>query len=200
MMIQSADDYQLLMEQDGTYADQSEAAVAAMLLGVELTIYASAAPAGVDPSPQNLYREAAGLGELCQGRFIHSVNGGLHIFFGLFRLVPQQQHGCVCARARATVRRDGGWSTTNGIVNEPRSCMVVSLPDHPVDDFARQMLHRPEQHNYVCCDDRAGRRGPAPASLRQLSPRTVQSFQIGSIVSSRVFLSSFFVNWTGLQR
>lgn len=61
--IRSGDDYRSLMERDGTYGEQSEAAVAAMLLGVELTIYASAAPPGMEPAPQNLYREASGLGK-----------------------------------------------------------------------------------------------------------------------------------------
>ena len=61
--IQSADDYRRLMERDGTYAEQAEAAVAAKLIGVELTIYASRAPPGIEPSLENLYCEAASLGE-----------------------------------------------------------------------------------------------------------------------------------------
>ena len=51
------------MEHDGTYAEQAEAAVAAKLIGVELTIYASRAPHAVEPSLENLYCEAANLGE-----------------------------------------------------------------------------------------------------------------------------------------
>lgn len=103
-MIDSADDYQLLMEQDGTYAEQSEAAVAAMLLGVELTIYASAAPPGVDPSPQNLYREAAGLGRLCHSRFTHPANRQ-HSVFATFRLAAHERIVC----SRACSRMQGLW-------------------------------------------------------------------------------------------
>lgn len=108
-MIQSAEVYQLLMERDGTYAEQSEAAVAAMLLGVELTIYASAAPPGVDPSPQNLYPEASGLGELCSAMFEISASRQHR-----FTQVCRAPTAWVCV----AVCRSGRWSATKNIVNE----------------------------------------------------------------------------------
>ena len=60
--VRTSQDYRALMSLDGTYGEQAEASIAALLLDVDLSIYASGAAAGAGMTLENLFCEASGLG------------------------------------------------------------------------------------------------------------------------------------------